>query len=95
MFKKMCLSLLMISGVCVGVKDLDFKLDYCVIGGKFMGKMMDFSFLSIIFMNDELVVIKNFIVNRGNLCEVIKKVEFKFGDKFKKEKFFDYELKYL
>lgn len=28
MFKKMCLSLLVISGVCVGAKDLDFKLDY-------------------------------------------------------------------
>ncbi|EQL62975.1 hypothetical protein N406_00595 [Helicobacter pylori FD577] len=28
MFKKMCLSLLMISGVCVGAKDLDFKRVY-------------------------------------------------------------------
>ncbi|MGL2636029.1 ATP-binding protein [Helicobacter pylori] len=94
MFKKMCLSLLMISGVCVGAKDLDFKLDYRATGGKLMGKMTDSSLLSITSMNDEPVVIKNLIVNRGNSCEATKKVEPKFGDKFKKEKLFDHELKY-
>ncbi|MGN8450203.1 ATP-binding protein [Helicobacter pylori] len=94
MFKKMCLSLLMISGVCVGAKDLDFKLDYRATGGKLMGKMTDSSLLSITSMNDEPVVIKNLIVNRGNSCEATKKVEPKLGDKFKKEKLFDHELKY-
>ncbi|MGL2643438.1 hypothetical protein ACQJ64_01250 [Helicobacter pylori] len=94
MFKKMCLSLLMISGVCVWAKDLDFKLDYRATGGKLMGKMTDSSLLSITSMNDEPVVIKNLIVNRGNSCEATKKVEPKFGDKFKKEKLFDHELKY-
>ncbi|WP_235261748.1 AAA family ATPase [Helicobacter pylori] len=94
MFKKMCLSLIAISGVCVGAKDLDFKLDYRATGGKLMGKMTDSSLLSITSMNDEPVVIKNLIVNRGNSCEATKKVEPKLGDKFKKEKLFDHELKY-
>lgn len=85
MFKKMCLSLLVISGVYVGAKDLDFKLDYRATGGKLMGKMTDSSLLSITSMNDEPVVIKNLIVNRGNSCEATKKVEPKFGDKFKKK----------
>ncbi len=34
MFKKMCLSLLAISGVYLGAKDLDFKLDYRATGGE-------------------------------------------------------------
>lgn len=94
MFKKMCLSLIVISGVYAGAKDLDFKLDYRATGGKLMGKMTDSSLLSITSMNDEPVVIKNLIVNRGNSCEATKKVEPKLGDKFKKEKLFDHELKY-
>ncbi|GAA9714882.1 hypothetical protein VN0020_09160 [Helicobacter pylori] len=94
MFKKMCLSLLMVSGVYVGAKDLDFKLDYRATGGKLMGKMTNSSLLSITSMNNEPVVIKNLIVNRGNSCEATKKVEPKLGDKFKKEKLFDHELKY-
>lgn len=94
MFKKMCLSLLMISDVCVEAKDLDFKLDYRATGGKLMGKMTNSSLLSITSMNNEPVVIKNLIVNRGNSCEATKKVEPKLGDKFKKEKLFDHELKY-
>ncbi|STP03136.1 Uncharacterised protein [Helicobacter acinonychis] len=94
MFKKMCLSLLAISGVYLGAKDLDFKLDYRATGGKLVGKMTDSSLLSITSMNDEPVVIKNLIVNRGNSCEATKKVEPKLSKKFKKEKLFNHELKY-
>ncbi|AFI05519.1 hypothetical protein [Helicobacter cetorum] len=94
MLKKACLSLLMISGIHLGAKDLNFKLDYQATGGKLVGKMTDSSLLSITSMNDEPVVVKNLIVNRGNSCKATKKVEPKLGDKFKKDKLFDHELKY-
>ncbi len=84
----------MISGIHLGAKGLNFKLDYHATGGKLVGKMTDSSLLSITSLNDEPVVIKNLIVNRGNSCKATKKVEPKLGDKFKKERLFNHKLKY-
>ncbi|WP_104760745.1 hypothetical protein [Helicobacter cetorum] len=94
MLKKACLSLLILSAIHLEAKDLNFKLDYHATGGKLVGKMTDSSLLSITSLNDEPVVVKNLIVNRGNSCKATKKVEPKLGDKFKKEKLFNHKIKY-
>ncbi|BDQ28819.1 hypothetical protein [Helicobacter ailurogastricus] len=91
MFKTL-LALSLVSAL--GASSLQFKISYKPRGGKLIGNMLDRTILTIISLNDEKVLIKKVIPNRGDSCKIMHKVGDDFKEKFKKEPLFHHTLKY-
>ncbi|WP_163534692.1 hypothetical protein [Helicobacter suis] len=92
MFKTLFCSVLLCASL--GAADLQFKITYKPRGGKVIGTVLDRTILTIISLNSEDVVIKKVIPNRGNSCNIVRKVGDDFKEKFKKEPLFNHRLKY-
>ncbi|WP_104759799.1 hypothetical protein [Helicobacter bizzozeronii] len=74
--------------------DLKFDVFYRPVGGKMMEGMIKRTYMRITSLNNEAVLIEDIIINRGNSCNITKKIGDNFKDKFKKQPLFNYRLKY-
>ncbi|BEG57461.1 hypothetical protein NHP21005_11490 [Helicobacter sp. NHP21005] len=88
-------TLLALSLVSVlSASSLQFKISYKPRGGKLIGNMLDRTILTIISLNDEKVLIKKVIPNRGDSCAIVRKVGDNLKEKFDKGPLFNHTLKY-
>ncbi|BCZ17963.1 hypothetical protein NHP190003_12450 [Helicobacter sp. NHP19-003] len=78
----------------LGASSLQFKITYKPRGGKLIGNMLDRTILTIISLNEEKVLIKKVIPNRGDSCSIVRKVGDDFKEKFEKGPLFNHTLKY-
>lgn len=78
----------------LSASSLQFKISYKPRGGKLIGNMLDRTILTIISLNDEKVLIKKVIPNRGDSCGIVRKVGDNLKEKFDKGPLFNHTLKY-
>ncbi|BDQ27299.1 hypothetical protein [Helicobacter heilmannii] len=83
-----------LSTSALSASDLQFKITYKPRGGKVIGNILDRTILTIISLNSERVLIKKVIPNRGDSCDIVRKVGNNFKEKFEKGPLFNHTLKY-
>ncbi|GMB96802.1 hypothetical protein [Helicobacter sp. NHP22-001] len=91
MFKTL-LALSLVSAL--SASSLQFEITYKPQGGKMIGTMLDRTILTIVSLNDQDVLIKKVIPNRGNSCTIVRKVGNNLKEKFEKGPLFNHTLKY-